>query len=133
MKNKKEVLAEAILLLENKQALQLKDLKQQFQETYESLKPINLIKNTFHEVDTSPDLKKDILNTAVGVATGLVTKGFMAPGQVPIKKMLGTLFQFAVAKLVSSNSEKIINSSESIFQKIMNARKNNPKQEFSKN
>ena len=39
----------AILQLESKQAEEEKLLKEQFQHTYESIKPINIIKNIFKE------------------------------------------------------------------------------------
>lgn len=119
MKSKKQLLDEAIVLLENKQALELRLLKEQFQTTYESLKPINLIKSTFKEVGTSPDLKKDILNTALGLATGYLTKNPVSLAGTPVKKMLGTIAKFALAKLVSTNSDKIINTGEGFLQRLM--------------
>lgn len=120
MKSKRQLLEEAIVLLENKQAMELRLLKEQFQTTYESLKPINLIKSTFKEVGASPDLKKDILNTAVGLATGYLTKNPVSSlAGAPVKKMLGTIAKFALAKLVSTNSDKIINTGESFLQRLM--------------
>ncbi len=134
MKQKKDILAEAISLLENKQAEELKLLKEQFHQTYESLKPINLIKSTFQEVQASPNIKRDVLNTAVGLATGYLSKKVLTndSSQTPIKKMLGTILQFAIAKVVSSNSDSIINSGESFIQGIMK-NKTTAKQEFSSN
>lgn len=45
-KNETDTLNQTIISLQNKQAQELKSLKEQFHLTYESLKPINLIKNT---------------------------------------------------------------------------------------
>ncbi len=132
-RNKKEILAEAITLLEIKQASELKLLKEQFQETYESLKPINLIKNTFKEVEDSPEIRKNILNAAVGLATGFLSKKVLtSDAQTPMKKVIGTLLQFALAKVVSSNSENIISTGGSFLQRLLN-NKGDAKKEFSSN
>lgn len=133
MKNKKDLLAEAIRLLENRQEMELKLLKEQFHYTYESLKPINLIKSTFEEVQNSPEMRKNLLNTVVGMATGyLSNKVLSTAAQPPLKKILGTILQFAVAKVVSSNSDSIIASGESFLQRLMKS-KTDKKQAFSKN
>ena len=47
----------AILLLENKQAQEAILLKEQFNLTYESIKPINFIRSTLKELVTAPDFK----------------------------------------------------------------------------
>lgn len=110
MKNKtgKDELTEAIRLLKNKQELELQILRNQFQLAYESVKPINLIKNTLHQVATSSEIRKNILNNAVGLATGFVAKKLLLGAtHNPVKKILGTIFQFAVANMVANRSEQI--------------------------
>jgi len=62
MSNQKDLLNESIRLLQQKQALELIQLKEQFHATYESLKPLNLIKSTLHEVADSSEIKNNILN-----------------------------------------------------------------------
>ena len=54
-KNEKQDLAEAIRLLKQKQDMELQILRDQLQATYESIKPINLLKNALHEVIVSSD------------------------------------------------------------------------------
>jgi hypothetical protein len=56
-----EELKKAILLLEIKQANEGALLKEQLMETYESLKPINLIKKSLSDLTSSPDFKGDLL------------------------------------------------------------------------
>lgn len=73
-KNETDALNEAISLLENKQAHELKLLKEQFQVAYESLKPINIIKSTFREVTSSPEIKNNIVNNAIGLTTGYLSR-----------------------------------------------------------
>ena len=52
--NETEALNQAIIRLNHKRVYELQLLKEQFQIAYESLKPINIIKNTFQEVASSP-------------------------------------------------------------------------------
>ncbi len=105
-----EELKKAILLLEIKQANEGVQLKEQLLVTYESLKPINLIKKIFTDITSSPDLKKDLLGTTVSLAAGYLSKK-VAVGSThnPIKQILGTLLQLGVTNIVSKNSDGIKN------------------------
>jgi hypothetical protein len=101
-------LKETILQLELKQALELKLLRQQLHLTYESIKPINLVKNTFKEVVASEDLTDNIVNTSVGLAAGYVSKTlFEKASHSPFRKLLGTALLFGVTNLVSKNPQTI--------------------------
>ena len=64
IKNETDSLNEAIILLEGKRAKELELLKELFNSGYESLKPINLIKSTFKEVSSSPEIKNNILSAS---------------------------------------------------------------------
>jgi hypothetical protein len=77
MKNETDALNEQIIVLENKRNMQLRLLTEQFHISYESLKPINIIKSAFREVTSSPDLKKNVVNTAIGIGTGTITKNLL--------------------------------------------------------
>jgi|SRR6187402_3312237 len=115
MKNKKDILKEAIELLEHKQAHEMKELKAQFHLAYESLKPINLIRNTLNEVEASPQIKSDTLRSAVGLATGYLSKRVLTgENNKPLKQVLGTLFQFAVDNVVLKNADTIIATGETL-------------------
>lgn len=98
----------AILLLEAKKTLEGCMLKEQFKTTYESLRPINLIKSTFSELASAPDFKNDLLNTSLSLAVGYLSKK-VAIGTTnnPIKQILGTILQMGVTSIVSKNSDGI--------------------------
>ena len=68
--NYTEELKKSIELLEDEQNLNRCLLKQQFYITYESFKPVNLLKNTLNEVISSPNLIDNIISTLVGLSTG---------------------------------------------------------------
>ena len=110
MKNRNETdaLNELIIAEELKYAHDLRQLKDQFDAAYESVKPINLVKNLFHEVTASPEIKNDLVSNAIGLGTGFLTKTLLLGFPVlSIKKVLGTVFEFAVATVVSKHSDKI--------------------------
>ena len=106
--NETDSLNELLALYEQKHHYELKALKEQFDVAYESLKPINFIKNLFHEVSTSPEIKNDLVANVIGLGTGFISKKLLVDKtDSPIKKVLGTVFQFAVANLVSKHSDTI--------------------------
>ena len=106
--NSAAALREAIVQLEIAHTEEGKILKQQFHLAYESIKPINLIKNAFKETVESPDLKDNILNTSVGLAAGYVSKLlFVNVSHSPIRKLLGIALQFGITKLVAKNPEAV--------------------------
>lgn len=131
-KNETDILNERIVLLETKRALESTLLKEQFHLTYESLKPINLIKSTFNEVTASPELKNNLLNNAIGLTTGYLSKKvFVRTSNNPIKKIIGALLQFAVTNVVSKHPGPIKSAGETIFNRIV---KNNiQRKEYSNN
>jgi hypothetical protein len=97
-------LRNAILQLERKQDEDGRLVREQFDLTVRSFKPINLIKSTFNNVAVSGDAKNSILNTSAGMAAGLVAK--MAIGLVtkgPLTKILGTLAMIGITKVVAKH------------------------------
>lgn len=108
MKNKTDMLKERISLMESQQAEEFALLREQFHLTYDTLRPFNLIKTTFQELTSSPEVKGNILNNVIGLTTGYLSKKVLIGAtHNPITKVAGTLLQFAVAKVVSRHSETI--------------------------
>ena len=108
----------AILVLENKQAQDEILLKEQFKITYESLKPLNFIRDTFKELTSAPDFKEDKLNTSISLAAGYFSKK-LAVGSTnnPIKQILGSFLQMGITSVVSKNADGI----RTKFMDILNA------------
>jgi hypothetical protein len=97
-----------ILQLENQQTVDLKQLREQLHEAFESIKPINLVRNTFKEVVASEELTDNIVNTSVGLAAGYVSKTlFEKASHSPFRKLLGTALLFGVTNLVAKNPEVV--------------------------
>jgi len=110
LKDKKisDNLDNTIRLLEEKKALQLVMLREQFYVTYQSLRPINFIKETIREITKTPEIKGSIEDNLIGFATGYLTKKVIIGKTMnPIKSMAGILFQIGVTNVVSKHSERI--------------------------
>ena len=97
-----------IFQLENQQAIDLQQLREQLHQTYESIKPINLVRNTFKEVVASEELTDNIVNTSVGLAAGYVSKTlFEKASHSPFRKLMGTALLFGVTNLVAKNPHTV--------------------------
>lgn len=117
-------LKEAILLLEIQQAYEGQLLKEQFKTTYQNLRPVNLIKNTFKELVAAPDLKGRIANTAMSLVAGYLSKkALVGSTHNPLKKMLGTVIQMGITGIVAKNSDGIKSTATQLIQHFLNKRK----------
>jgi len=106
--NSTEELKEAIRLLEIKQEKEATLLKEQFRITYDSLRPINLLKDTIKGITTFPELKGNILDTVMSLAAGFLSKKIVVGKTYnPLKQVLGTFLQMGVTNIVSKNSDGI--------------------------
>ena len=106
--NNSAQLKKAIALLESEEEIKKAILIEQFRDTYEGLKPINLIKNAFSKVRGTPELGNKIIGASVGLGAGALTKKLLLGRSTNIfKKALGIVLEFAVANVVSKNSDGI--------------------------
>ncbi len=97
-----------IAALEAKCLQQEEDLKNTASAAIDSLKPANLIKNTFNSTVRSPGFGKNVLKGVFGLAAGFLSKKLFVMGSSNIvKKALGTVVELGVAKAVSNNADKI--------------------------
>lgn len=95
-------------------------LKQHFRETYESLKPINIIKNTFKQATSSPGLKTDLVNTTIGLASGFIAKKlFIGNSSNLITKLLGNILGSFVAVKTEKSAEGIKSVGSFLVNKIV--------------
>jgi hypothetical protein len=122
-----EGLRNAIQKLEFKQNQELVLLKIQFHTTYDSLKPINILKNTFKEFTASPDFKDNFLGAATGLTAGYLTKALMASiSHNPITKIVGSLLQLGITNVVSKNPDAIKSAAGFITNFLSKKKKENP-------
>ncbi|MDZ7634305.1 MAG: hypothetical protein U5L72_07680 [Bacteroidales bacterium] len=97
-------LKKTIQLLEDEHAANGKLLIAQFQATYETFKPVNLLRSALQNITASPNLIDNILGTSLGLATRLVSnllfKGLAGPG---LGKVISPVLQLGVTSLVSQH------------------------------
>jgi hypothetical protein len=111
----------AILQLESRQTEERRLLKEQFLVAVESIKPINLIKNTLREAVGSDDLKDNLLNTSLGFSAGYISKIlFQGATSSPLKKIIGTALMFGIKNLIAQNPEFVKSGGRAIFNYIRN-------------
>jgi hypothetical protein len=119
-----EELHAAILILKVKQSEQGVILKDQFRSTYENLKPLNFLKNTFSQLTSDPEIKGGIANSLIGIAAGYLSKKVMIGSTYnPIKQILGSVLQMGVTGIVSKNADGIKNTFSEIIQKFLSTKK----------
>jgi hypothetical protein len=122
-------LKNAIQLLEADQAVKGKLLKEQFYITYESLKPVNLVKNALHDISSSPYLVDNILSTSMGIASGFLTnKIFVGRSGNIIRNLLGTILQFGVTNVVAQHPAVVKSLGELIMQFLIRRKRTNSKE-----
>lgn len=109
--------------LEIKQEEDARLLRKEFEQVYENLRPVNLIKNGLKDLVTSPDLIQNLLKTVAGFAVGYFSKkATLGAGHQPIKGIVTTLLQIFVTNFVTDNAggvkEKILNFLHRIMDKL---------------
>lgn len=96
-------LIQAIHLLEAEKAVQEGLLKEQFNKTYISFRPANLLKGTLRSTITSPDLIENIVVAGIGVATGYFTNKMVAgASSFVFRKLFGRLIAHHINKKKSN-------------------------------
>ncbi len=108
-------LEDAIKLLEYKKTEDKQFLREISNMAYDSLKPINIIKNIFKEVVEPQNLKDNLLNTSVGFGAGYLSKLlFQKIVRVPFKNFISNTLMMGVENLISKNPG-IISALSSLF------------------
>jgi hypothetical protein len=122
--NTSKELKDAIKLLEDRQSIQGAELKEQFFEIIESIRPVNLIRSTFSRLRSSPDLMGGMLSTTVGLAAGyLSNKTLVGSSANLFKKLLGTVLQFGITTMIVKNPEAVKTLGQTLLHRIFNKKK----------
>ena len=116
---------DAILELEMRQAHDAEMLKKQFNRAFESIQPMNIIKNTFKEVAVSDVLKDDILNTSVGLVVGYLSQKLLKDVSIsPLKKLFVTAVLFGITNIVAKHPEKVKALGSNLWKMILSKSNN---------
>jgi hypothetical protein len=105
--------------LELRQAAELVLLKEEYDKTCNSLKPVNMIRNSVKEAIAVPGFKTDVINAAVGLTAGILAKKLMiGKTSNPFKTVLGVIVEMAVAGTVANNTDELKAAGSAIFKTL---------------
>jgi len=95
----------AIKRLERKKLLLEENLKDDFHTLLQSLKPTNILKNTIHEVQESPELKHNLFKVALGLGAGYFSRKLVVGKSAGIvKRALGAALQYGITSFVAKKN-----------------------------
>lgn len=119
--NTAEDLKAAIAQLEARQANDARLFKQELQEVYEALNPVNLIKKTIKNVFQSDEVKDNLLNTSTVLIAGIVAKAlFSGVRGKNTKKALISAAMVGITNVVSNNPEAVKDFALNAYNKVSN-------------
>lgn len=122
----------AIIELNKRKLFQEQELIAQFKTTREILTPLNLIKEGFSKLSAAPGLTDGILKTVAGVGAAFLSKKiFLGGSSSIIKKALGAVLEFTVAKSAINNADKIKSIGISLYNNLFKKKRNKQEEKTS--
>jgi hypothetical protein len=103
-------LQESIQLLKEEQFIKRQLLQEQLNISYDSLKPLNLLRVAIRDMSSSPDLGNNVLGSVLGLGSGFLSrKLFVGTSGNLIRKLIGSFIQIGVTNLVAKHPDAIRN------------------------
>jgi hypothetical protein len=116
-------LKNAIHLLKTEQVLKGNALKEKFQKTYKSLKPVSIFINLAKDAISTPYVISAILTTTIGLATGFYTKKIIVGASAGIiRKLMGSAISSGVTAIIVRHPE-VVTSAGKFIARFVSARK----------
>jgi hypothetical protein len=120
--------ADLKLAIEAKQlehAVQGQLLERELIAAFESLRPLNILKNTLQEVASSPYLVENVVGTVTALASGYISRKIaVGTSRSLFRKIVGAVLQFGVTNLLAQNPERIKFLGKLLVQKIFCKKRN---------
>jgi hypothetical protein len=114
----------AIRFLEADQEVKGQLLRTQVNHTFESLKPVNMLKNAVKELSSSPFLMSNIVGAVAGLATGYFSKRVVFGASKNIfKRMLGIALQFGVTNIIARHPDDIASYGQVLLERFIHKKK----------
>jgi len=103
-----QAVKKSISVLELRQTEEGKLLKQQFTITFESIKPLNVLRKIISDISEPTDLKENMIQTAAGLFTGYISRKLLVrSSKNPLLRLAGVYLQYAVTNFVAKHSDSI--------------------------
>lgn len=101
-KDQNTQLDEAIARLETQRDLQLQELKEQLDVTFQSMKPINILNGTLQDLKEFPEIKSNTIQLITSLVGGYLSKKILiGKSKSTFKNILGYLLQYGVTHFIS--------------------------------
>ena len=101
-------LKKAIFALQQRQIEEERLFRKQLLITYESLKPINVLRNVIHELTSPSELKDGLIQTSASLIAGYLSRKIVVrSSNNPLLRFAGILVEYGVTNFVSNHSEVI--------------------------
>jgi hypothetical protein len=112
-------LKDAIHLLKTERTVKLQQLREEGSRALEIIRPVRLLQNTVNGIAMSPRLLDNIIGTAMGLATGFISKRlFIGSSGSLIRKLLGSVLQLGITTAAAHNTNFIQSFGRFAFQRI---------------
>lgn len=113
-------LKQAIQQTETRHAFQGQQLREQFQSTYQSLKPSSLLRSTLSKLIEPSSLTNLLLKTSLALATGIFAKSIIAgsSGNI-VRRLIGSALQVAVTSTIAQPPASIKALGRNLFLQIL--------------
>ena len=119
-------LKDAIQLLELEQRAKGQQLKEQLYETYSTINPVNLLKDSIKGFVSPPNIVDNLIVGGLSLVTGYLTKRVIIGSSTNIfRKLLGSAIQFGTSSVVSQNAAPIKTVGEILYKLISRKKKKN--------
>ena len=119
MKNATQTLKEMIEAKEAEKNNAEIALKQNFNNTLESLNPLNILKNSVTSFINSSNIVNKFIGIAIAAGSGYLLKKVIEKNSSAImKKLSAMVIEYGVINFITNNKEEIKNTGIKIFNKI---------------
>ena len=103
-----ESLKKLIEVIERRQMEEGRLLKEQFTITFESLKPVNVLRKMLTDIAQPSALKETLLQNVTGLISGYISRKLLVrSSKNPLLRLGGVLLQYGVTNFVAKNSGSI--------------------------
>ncbi len=119
-------LHDAIVQLEDLRRDQEAALADEFEGFLDKLRPSTIIKETIRDITQSPSVRHDLLNAAMGMASGFVARKIFAGSRSGLlRKTLGAVLQLGISVFVRQRAEAIKAGGREFLSNLLQDRGNN--------
>lgn len=129
-----ESLKEMIAELEERQAKEGVLLKEQLDVTINNLRPANILQSIVKEFHVSKNLLDEIVNTAISITSGFVSKKIVVGrSKNQFLKLLGLAVQFGITTVISKKFHVLKEKVNQLIERFLSEKENQEKPESEEN